>query len=395
MLQGKTKNHKVNACYHPDFKKVITNVGWLFADKILRLGVGLVVGVWIARFLGPQQFGLWNYSIAFTSLFSGMATLGLDSIVVRELAKYPEQKNELMGSAFVLKLLGGVIAFIVTISAISIISPEKTLTIKLVSISAAGFIFQSLNVIDFFYQSKVKSKYPVIAANCAFTLITLVKIILIVKSASLLSFAWTGLGEVALTAIFLVVSYKNDHNEIRSWKYDNQTAKELINGSWPLILSSIAVMIQARIDQVMLGGMIDNEELGQYSAAMRLIEIFAFVPVIIVSTLAPYITRGKMTSEALYYEMLLGAYRVMFVVFLIVAVPIFLFGQQIVDLFFGDAYKRAGFLLSLFAMRLFFTNFGVARSLFITNESLFRYKTGLALVYIIEYNVIDTYLFNT
>ncbi len=65
----------------PSLQAVLMNTWWLIADKILRMGVGLFVGVWIARYLGPEQFGLWNYAIAFAALFSALATLGLDSIV--------------------------------------------------------------------------------------------------------------------------------------------------------------------------------------------------------------------------------------------------------------------------------------------------------------------------
>jgi O-antigen/teichoic acid export membrane protein len=343
------------------------------------MGVGLVIGVWIARYLGPQQFGLWNYAIAFATLFGAFANLGLDGIAVRELAKTPERRDVLLGSAFVLKLLGSVFAVLIAVFSIALIRKGEALTIWLVGLSAGGFIFQSLNVIDFYYQSKVKSKYSVIATNSAFVLMTVIKIALLVKSAPLIFFACAGLCEIALGGLFLCVAYKLDHNEIRSWRYDSQIARALLKDSWPLVFSGFALMIQAKIDQVMLGNMISNEEVGQYSAAMRLIEVFGFVPMIIASTLAPYIARAKMNSETLYYKRLFEVYRLMFITFLLVAIPVFLFGDRIVTLLYGTDYKRAGVLLSLFAIRLFFANFGVGKSLFITNESLFRYAlmTGI------------------
>ena len=88
-------------------QKTIANTGWLFADSILRMGVGMFVGVWIARYLGPQQFGVLSYAMAFVALFSAVATLGLDSIVIREVLRNPASANEIMGSAFILKLAGG------------------------------------------------------------------------------------------------------------------------------------------------------------------------------------------------------------------------------------------------------------------------------------------------
>jgi O-antigen/teichoic acid export membrane protein len=220
----------------------------------------------------------------------------------------------------------------------------------------------------------------VAAENGAFALITCLKVFLLLNSASLIWFAWAGLGETTLAAAFFLVAYRVDHNKIRSWRYDYRTASELMKSSWPLIFASLALMIQARIDQVMLGDMISNQEVGQYSAAMRLIEVFSFVPMIIVSTLSPHVARAKAISQELYHKRLLEVYRAMTVAFVAVAIPIFLFGERIVLLVFGSEYRGAAVLLSLFAVRLFFANFGVAKSLFLTNEGLFRYSLVTAIV---------------
>ncbi len=361
-------------------QRAFSNASWLLADRSVRMGVGLIVSVWIARYLGPQKFGMLSYATAFAALFSALAALGLDGIVIRELAKYPARENILMGSAFVLKLLGGFVAVFLAILCIAMTRRGESLTIWLVSLSATGFIFQSLNVIDFLFQAKVQSKYSVIAANGAFIVMTVVRIALLLRSAPLISFAWAALGEIVLTAAFYVVAYRVNHNQIRSWRYDRNTASELLRSSWPLIFAGVALMIQARVDQVMLGDMIGNQEVGQYSAAMRLIEVFGFVPTIIVSTLSPHVARAKATSEALYFRRLLEVYRTMTITFLLVAIPIFLFGERIVVFVYGNEYKKAGILLSLFAVRLFFANFGVAKTLFLTNESLFKYSLLTAIV---------------
>ncbi|MGA7953907.1 MAG: oligosaccharide flippase family protein, partial [Gloeobacterales cyanobacterium] len=97
-----------------NLKKALTNVSWLFGDRILRMGVGLFVGVWVARYLGPEKFGLFNYASAFVALFSTFATLGLDSIVVRDLIQDPSGKNETLGTAFILKLIGGILVLLST-----------------------------------------------------------------------------------------------------------------------------------------------------------------------------------------------------------------------------------------------------------------------------------------
>ena len=95
-----------------NLRKIIGNTGWLFADRFLRIIVELFIGVWIARYLGPEKFGLYSYAIAFVALFSAFSTLGLDRIVVREIVKEPTDKDEIIGTAFILKFIGGILGLL-------------------------------------------------------------------------------------------------------------------------------------------------------------------------------------------------------------------------------------------------------------------------------------------
>lgn len=92
---------KIEHC--PNFQKALNNISWLFADRILRMGAGLFVTIWLARYLGAEQFGLLNYATAFVALFSALATMGLNGIIVRDLVKSPETANIVLGTAFVMQ----------------------------------------------------------------------------------------------------------------------------------------------------------------------------------------------------------------------------------------------------------------------------------------------------
>lgn len=361
-------------------RRIASNTGWLLADRIIRMSIGLFIGVWIARYLGPEQFGLYNYAIAFASLFIAFATLGLDRIVVRDIVRDPSCKNEILGTAFALKLLGSVLALLLSVGAIHLLRPDDRLSLWLVGITAAGMIFQAFDTIDLWFQSQVQSKYAVYAKTTAFLLITLVRVTLLKKQAFITAFAWAGLAEFASSAVGLVIAYRMNGYLFQTWRVSYQRAKSLLYDSWPLILSSLAIFVQAKIDQVMLGQMIGDLEVGRYSAAMRLIEAFGFIPIIIQISMAPSVTEAKAQSEAAYHRTLLRVYRLMFILFLITAIPIFLYAKQVVTILFGSQYEASGSLLSLFSTRLFFTNFSVAKSLFITNENLFKYSLFAAVI---------------
>lgn len=356
------------------------NTSWLFAEKILRTIVGLAVGIWVARYLEPERYGLFSYAQSFVGLFSAVAALGLDQIVVRELVKYPERRSDLLGTAFCLKLLGALVMFVMLGVAIRITSNDRFTNI-LVFIIASGVIFQSFNVIDMYFQSRVMSRYVVYANIISLFASSFVKILLILMHATLVAFAWVVLLDSGILALGMTYFYIK-HNPPGGKKFTVRlnTAKLLLKDSWPVILSGGLLMIQARIDQVMIKEMVGNAQTGYYSVALRLIEAFGFIPMILNSSLFPALANARNKSESVYNIFFLNYYRLSFLMFLIASVPIFFFSQKIVILLFGEAYRQSGALLSLMAIRLFFTNMGVARGAFINLECLFRFSLLAMLV---------------
>jgi len=355
--------------------KYFKNTSWLFGEKIFRMAVGLFVGIWVARYLGPEQFGLFSYAQSFVGLFTVIATLGLDGIVVRELVKDESRRDELIGTAFWLKLFGAFLVLFILAIVVSFTSNDN-LTNNLIFIIASTTIFQSFNVVDMFFQSKVLSKYIVYANVISLFLSSMVKIYLIMIEAPLLWFAWSVLFDSFVLACGYVYFYIK-HSKgfyIGDFKFKKSTAVSLLRDSWPLILSGAVLMIQARIDQVMLKEMIGNDEVGYYSVAMRLIEATAFATMMLKSSLFPAIQNAKKISEELYKNRLLNFYRLNFTLFLVVAIPIFLFSEQLVILLFGKEYQPAGILLALMSIRLFFANMGVARGVFLLSENLMKFS---------------------
>jgi len=335
--------------------KYFKNTSWLFAEKILRMVVGLLVGVWVARYLGPEKFGLLSYALSFVGLFSIVATFGLDEIVVRELIKDENRRDDLIGTAFWLKLFGAFVVLLALAFAVKFTSNDDNTNI-LVFIIASALIFQSFNVVDFYFQSKVMGKFIVYA-----NLISLFT----------LAFAWVVLFDGFILACgFIYFFLKHSTFRINNLIFYKSTAIDLLKDSWPLIFSGAVLMIQARIDQVMIKEMINSTEVGYYSAAIRLIEAFGFIPVMLKISLYPSILNSKKDSNELYQNRLLNFYRLNFILFLAVAIPLFVFSEQIVILLFGIEYQSVGILLSLMVIRLFFANMGVARSAYILNENL-------------------------
>lgn len=354
-------------------RKIIANTGWLFADRILRMGVGLFVGVWVARYLGVQQFGVFNYATAFVALFSTLSTLGLDGIVVRSIVREPEKRAEILGTAFWLKLFGGVAALVLAVSSIIAVRHDDQLTISLVAILSSVGIFQAFDTIDLWFQSQVQSKYTVIAKNTAFVITALVKVALISFHAPLIAFAWAGLGEVSLGTIGLIISYRVRGYSPWLWPWSSQLAKTLLKESWPLILSGVTIMIYMRIDQIMLGQMIGDKAVGLYSAATRISEVWYFIPMAMASSVSPAIYAAKEVSESLYYRRIEQFLRLLSWLSIVLAVPMSFLSGTIITVLFGKSYEASASILAIHIWASLFVFMGVGTSSWFIAEGLTQF----------------------
>jgi O-antigen/teichoic acid export membrane protein len=277
-------------------RKYLFNTSWLFFERITRMVLGLFIGVWIARYLGPERFGLLSYAQSFVGLFGAIATLGLDSIVIRGLVKGNVQREVLLGTAFILKLIGSFFCLTFLFIAINI-TPNDAYTKLLVLIVGSSTIVQSFNVIDFHFQSKVQSKYVVYAHFLMIIVGTPVKLALLIYEAPLEYFAATNILESALTSVGLVYFYKQQKMSFRNWKFSKPVAISLVKESWPLIFSSISIYISLRIDQVMLKNMLNETSVGFYAVGVKLAEVFNFIPMLICQSIYPKIIEMDVQKE--------------------------------------------------------------------------------------------------
>ncbi len=353
-------------------QKIIGNTGWLFADRLSRMGVELSIGVWVARYLGPGQFGLFNYALAFVKLFGPLATLGLDTIVVRDLVRDPAGREETLGTALGLKLLGGGAALVSSVAAIGLLRPGDGLTRGLVAIIAAGLVIQSLDAIDLWFQSQVQSRYTVPPKNAAFVLIALVKVVLIQLRAPLIAFALAGLAEIALGAVGLMIAYRMTGQRLGAWRFSLRRARQLLAACWPLLLSGVAIMIYMKIDQVMLGSMVGDQAVGVYAAAARISEVWYFIPTAIVASAFPAIVEARKVNETDYYRHLQNLFDLMAGLAFALAVPMTFFSGLVVHVLYGPAYAGAAPILTIHIWAALFVFLGVAQSPWDTTEGLTR-----------------------
>ena len=320
-------------------KQIIVNTGWLFVEKCIRLITGLTIGVWIARYLGPDNFGQLNYATTFVLLFSAIGHLGLDAIVIRNIVHEPTKRNEILGSALLLKFIGSLVAMVLIIAAILLLRPNDRTTQMLVLVTAIGTLFQAFSTIDLWFQSQVQSIYSSCVRTFVLLFISGFKIYLNSSKAPLIVFAWAGAADIVTCSIGLIIAYKVNGFSILQWNFSREAAKTLLKDSWPLMFSDILGLVYMRIDKIIIGEIAGITELGVYSVAAQIAETFYFVPVIVTSSLFPSIVEAKRQSEELFYSRLQRFYNLLAFLAYCVAIPTTCFAHWLVPLVFGNALQ--------------------------------------------------------
>lgn len=361
---------------HAGFQKYFRNTGWMFSTKILSLFISFISTAIVARNLGPGNFGQLSYAISFVGLLSFFYSLGIDNVLYRDLIRNPEKRNELLGTAFTIKLFTGILTIIVV--AVSAIAFTKDNISRILMLIISGtFIFNSFQVISYEFQSRVKSKYPSIISVLISLILNILKIFIVILGKGVIYLAFVLLLESILYATFYIYVYRTKIGErITEWKFDKKIALNLIKDSWPLIFTGVFAMIYARIDQVLIKHMLNSEAVGIYDSAVRLSEAWYFIPNIIVSSFFPAIINAKITSKELYKSRLMKLALILFIISIAIAIPVTLLSPLIIKILYGSAFSGAVIILQIYI----WSNVGTFLSSLATNYLIAenRRKTLLA-----------------
>jgi O-antigen/teichoic acid export membrane protein len=363
------KQLTAKAIEHKGLRKYGANMSWLFIEKAVRMVIGFTVGIYVARQLGPAKYGILNYAISFAAIFSFLVSLGMDQIMVRELVKFPEKRDELMGTSLLLRLAGYIIMLGGIWGGLALSNNDMN-TNLIILVIAAGYLFQIFQTIDFYFQAHVLSKYVAISQMTAWIIVSALRAVFAYLNLPLLFFAYLEAGNIILTSLGYLIFYILKADSIAKWRYKTATAKFLLKNSWPLMLSSVATDINMRIDQVMLREMANVEDVGFYAAVSRIVMLWYFFPVVVGSTVFPAIIRAKDISESLYQSRLKRFFVFMVWSALGLVLLMSICNKYIILLLYGKAFAPSVDILYVYVWGILLVFFGSARRRWLVVEGL-------------------------
>jgi O-antigen/teichoic acid export membrane protein len=352
-------------------RAIVANTGWLVFDRLIRVLIGLTVGAWIARYLGPSRFGELSYVVAFIAFFQAAANLGADAIVVRDIARAPERAAAILGTALWLRVGAGLACWIAAALVMMLLHPGEREILWMTLIVGGSLVFQASDTVDLWFQSQTRSRRTVAAKLTAYAISNGVKIVLILAHAPLVAFAAAMSLDFALAAVGMVFAYRGFPTPQR-WRARRATMLELLVECWPFLTAAVSVIVYVRIDQIMLDALLGARELGFYSAALPLSQVWNVIPVVLTTSLAPYVARRKLEGEAQYRRALSDIFRLYAACGLLVSLGTAVLAPWIVSILYGKTFVRSASVLSIHVLSNIFIYLGVAQNLWIVNERLGR-----------------------
>jgi O-antigen/teichoic acid export membrane protein len=351
-LKGKVRD--------PSVQKHTKNLGWMFFAKIASMVIAFLATAYIARSLGPRNYGELSYAISFVGLFSFLSSLGVEQILYRDTIQYPEKRNVYLGSAIGIKIIASIATGLLCFGTALVVSP-KDVSLFLIGLLSLTYVCSSFSLLSMEFQAEAKSKYPSLFSVAVVIILNLSKIIVIFYDKGVIYLAGIILLEPVLYSCMYMYLRSKHYGSLRNLRFDKDIALQLLKDSYPLIFASAFFMIYARIDQVMIKNMMSAEYVGLYDAAVRMSEISYFIPNIIVAALFPAIINAKKISEIVYFKRIKKLLLTLLLVSTGIALVTTLLSTYLTLIIFGSKFLATVPILKIYV----WSNIGTALNMFI------------------------------
>ena len=278
-----------------------------------------------------------------------------------------------MGSVLLIRTLAASGLMILPVAVVLLLRPDVEPLLWLVPINAVGMLLQIKEVLSLWFQAKAKAKYIAISEGISIAIFAIVNIALILTGASVVAFAVALLLQQAIFAIGLIHAYRAMGNSLARLRASGEMMKDMLRQSYPLIFSAIAIVIYMRIDQIMIGQIIGDREVGLYASAVRISEVWFYIPVVLNNLVLPRLAEAHKAGGKVFTEKLQRLYSLMALMGYAVAIPTSLLAEPIIELLFGSDYAPAAPMLAVLIWAGLFANLGMARTTYLTIQNLQRY----------------------
>ncbi len=358
--------------------RVVKNASWMIAEQAVQMIISFVIGMLTVRYLGPSNYGVINYCNAYTAFFTAIAGLGIEAIVVKELIARPEEQGEIIGSSIFMRLIAGLFSMVSIFIILFFVDKGDPIILKVALLQSSVLVFKAFEIIDFWFQSKLQSKYASILKSISYVLVAAYKVFILVTHKSVEWFAFSVSLDFLIIAVLLTIAYFRHGGA--AFKLSKKISNILISQGYHYIISTLIITIYAQMDKVMIKHMISEADTGLYSAALMICQYWSLIPIAIINSMRPVIMEYKKDGkEEEYKHEFSHLYIILTWLGLGVSLLISLLAPFIMKVIYGETYVPASGALAIAIWYTTFSVLGVARGNWLVCEDKNQYAKWFVL----------------
>lgn len=354
------------------FDKSFSNACWIIGCKLIKAVLTLVTTMITARYLGVSDFGVINYAAGLVAFVVPIMKLGIDSVLVHQIVEKPDAEGEIVGTSIVLNLISAFLCILGIGAFVCIANRGEEETIIVCVIYSVLLVFQAVEMLQYWFQAKLMSKYSSMAMLFAYIIVAASQILMIVFKVNIYWFALSYSIDYLFISLILLIAYAKKGTQ--KFKFSFKRAKELFSISKYYIVSSLLVTVFSQTDRIMLKLMIDSEATGIYSAAATCAGMTSFIFVAIIDSMRPVIFQvAKDEDKTLFHKRMTELYSVIIYFSLIQCVVITLLSPIIIKIMYGEEFAASVNALRIVVWFTTFSYLGSVRNVWMLAENKQKY----------------------
>jgi O-antigen/teichoic acid export membrane protein len=361
---------------------VFKNVFWLSFDRGLKFLLNLAFTVFLVKKLTVIEVGQYYYVLSFVSIFSVLASLGIQDALVKHFSNEYHSDSFIVKNNFILLLFSSCVSLLILFfCALSLINEKSVL--YLVLLQGITILIRPFEVVQFYLDRHIKSRDYIRPLGIIGLFITCFKLLCLFLFSSVYAVIVLNIVEFILSAlVFIFLAVKN--NLVKEFLVTNFVyVKDSFRESFPYFVMALSTMLYVRIDTLMIEKYLGFKDLGYYTASTKLSEIWYIFPMIISTSLFPrFLEKAKIDVDDFmcYYQKWMN---ILVKISVCIAIIFVLFSDTIIFYLFGGDFLKSSLTLKIHIWSLVAVCLGIISSKwYIINEMpyflLYRAIAGLS-----------------
>lgn len=351
--------------------RTVKNAGWIIGARLVNKLLSFLVSILTARYLGPSNFGLIGYVAAYITFFASLCNLGINSVIIKNFADHPQEEGTTLGTTMMLRAVSSFLSALMIVGLVALLNDGDPVTVLVAALSSVGLLFQVIDTLKYWFQSRLQSKYAAIATVVAYLVVSAYKLVLLMTGKSVAWFAFATSLDHIVVAVFLLMAFRKNRGP--AFSFSAAKAKQLLGASSSYIISGLMVSIYASTDKLMLERMLGTESVAYYTTAVSISTAWVFLLEAVIDSIYPSVIKAHSVDEALFQTRNRQLYALVLYISFGVSVVITLLSYPIISILYGEAYLPSVAPLRIVVWYTAFSYMGVARNAWIVCKNCQKY----------------------